>query len=131
MTQKKAQRTKDNQMDVYEDLFRLYKSYSIRAFIFYILTIFIGVFLFVFLEYLDTLKIEILISFFICVSLLVIFFIKSYKARYIFYKRINKLDLVEYKIPSILYSIIFLPFFFHQKNKMFQEISILRQKNSK
>jgi hypothetical protein len=127
MTHKKINLQKNFQMDTSEDLFKMYKTNSTQALVFYLLIIFSLALSLVYHDYVSTYKLVVMISIFVPLTLFIVFFIKSYKARYLFYKRINRLERVEYKIPPILYLIIFIPFFFHQKHVMFQEIKVLRQ----
>lgn len=127
MTQKETQLLKNDQIGTNEYLYKKYMTNSNSALVMYLTTILIGILSLVFHDYFTTFKIVVLVSIFIPFSLCTVFFIKSYKARYVFYKRINRLDLVEYKIPPIFYLIIFIPFFIKQKHLMLREITILRQ----
>lgn len=108
-----------------EDLFRKYKMNSWGASIFYLLIILVGILTIFHMENFASYKYPVFISLFVFTTLFVILFINSYKSRYVFFKRINKLEKVEYKIMPLVYLFICIPFLFCNMRKMSRELESL------
>ncbi len=108
-----------------EELYRKYKKNSLGASIFYVLLIVIAVLTFMNAGQIEAYSTTILITSIIFLSLFVVFFVNSYKTRYVFFKRINKLEKVEYKITPLAYLLICIPFLLYQDKKMNQELKSL------
>ncbi len=113
-----------NNQTLLEKLYKKYKIHSIQTIIFYLLTILWATMVLISNEYFDSYTYLILILLLVSLSLFTIYFHNSFKARYVFYKSINKIDKVEYKVAPIVYLLTCIPFLIMNGKQMRQELNL-------